>query len=191
MYLPEFVNGSRVIVQVPRGFRVDNTELQANTTGLQYWKNPDPTDIYSAVQAFVDWGTILQGNLSDGWLEVVQTSPVPPPWKSTRQSTVAGSIITCIVIMLVTQFCCFIFCLRRRKDKKRDRENINEAGEETRETAQCLEEGEEPFDSKIKSLTLEEDAVPLEVDAQICLKYSRPTKTSAAKLHEADEIRSI
>lgn len=70
MYLPEFMQGKRVIVETkdPGFYRVDNSELKASSSKLAYRKSMKSDDVHE--EKGEPWGAIVEGVLHLGYLEV-------------------------------------------------------------------------------------------------------------------------
>merc|ERR1719174_2643180 len=83
LFLPQYVKGKCVIIETDDvGFyRIDNSELQSGATGLHYRMS---TRFDDRAEPMADYGSIVQGVLCDGWLEVQLSTPLvcPAPPKS-------------------------------------------------------------------------------------------------------------
>jgi len=80
LYLPEHVKGKRVLIETENAnYRIDNSELQSGATGLHYRMSMQLDD---RAEPMALYGSIVQGILRDGWLEVQLIAPavcsVPP-----------------------------------------------------------------------------------------------------------------
>jgi len=72
-FLPEFIQGKRVIVPTKEEgkFLIDNSQLSSQKPGLAYRRTPSLDDRLDGVVAY---GSIIQGQLEGGWLELAAVS---------------------------------------------------------------------------------------------------------------------
>jgi len=75
LYLPEHIKGKRVLVETEDVglYRIDNSELQSGTTGLHYRMS---TKLDDRAEPMAAYGSVVQGMLRDGWLEVQVKTPL-------------------------------------------------------------------------------------------------------------------
>lgn len=71
LFLPEFVEGTRVFVEteIPGQYRADNSQLQSSSHAVDYRNSKMFEDRFHTVDG-VKWGSLVEGVLTDGWLEV-------------------------------------------------------------------------------------------------------------------------